>query len=947
MKKRFLIILSLIVISLIFNLNERVKNSVVKISLGVNACDDDEINFYGKCFNVLKVFGQKNFKETSLDTIVANKASHAAGIVIDQSVTPNRIYVADTGNSRILGFESLGYCTANSNTKCTNDSDCPGSDTCNVFINKRADIVFGQPDMTSGACNNDNNLGVFTTPTKNTLCLIDYPARTNIEEYALRVDLAVDQQGNLYVPDIYNNRILKYNQPFSADKSNGKGDAVPDFVFGQDDFNSNGINNGLGANKRDNSSFFLSLHDSLSTRGGTSIDPDGNLWIADTYNGRMLRFSPGSKEADLVIGQRDFSSYENTACAKPMNQYINQYFDRLCQPGLARVHPETGDLYVMDITDAQDESGSSVWHSGRILVFSPPFSNGMSASEIIMPQQDGSLQSDVKEDWEYYFQPTGFTFNTFEGQGYENGILWVSEMTAARTILIDKDGNILKTIGVPNKYRLGCDNGYLWNQCGRDIEQNFDLCDPRGSVAFDNDNNIYVVDKRYQRIARFNLPYEIDERECVPLADAGLLDNIISNDVSGYGGVTSFGALVFENQLIIRDRYRFLVWNNYLNKPTGAMADFVVGQNSLNERERNSMGGFAIHTIDDKNRVWTNNEGKLTIYQLPFTSNTTPLVDHAKLYWSDDDAEIDYHGYGIVFDKLNEKIWLVDSKNNRILRISNYDDFENKLYVDMVIGQINKDGACCNQIRNPDGTCIVPSDANKHPRADTICYPTRLNMDNYGNLYVVENDSECHGNARITVFMAEDLRNESGVIFPNISAKKVFIRKSLTEPGSCSYLINEPHSPVSIAFNSKNQMVVGNDGYYINNTERHLKQLWFYDDPLKKYPDGSYVQGQTPDAYIELPLGAAGEMRFDDNGNFIIQDNNWSRVWLINLDQDPLWLKWLSLILGDLNDDDQVDIQDIKILLQNWGDSPELVEADLNYDNMVNGVDFSIILRLL
>ena len=50
---------------------------------------------------------------------------------------------------------------------------------------------------------------------------------------------------------------------------------------------------------------------------------------------------------------------------------------------------------------------------------------------------------------------------------------------------------------------------------------------------------------------------------------------------------------------------------------------------------------------------------------------------------------------------------------------------------------------------------------------------------------------------------------------------------------------------------------------------------------------------------------------------------------------------------GDLNNDNQVNSQDIKILLQNWGDSPSIPEADLNSDGIVNGIDFGIMVKLM
>ena len=74
-------------------------------------------------------------------------------------------------------------------------------------------------------------------------------------------------------------------------------------------------------------------------------------------------------------------------------------------------------------------------------------------------------------------------------------------------------------------------------------------------------------------------------------------------------------------------------------------------------------------------------------------------------------------------------------------------------------------------------------------------------------------------------------------------------------------------------------MVVGTDGYYNGDqTKRHLKQLLFYSNPLKKYLNGNYVTGQQPDSYIEIPLGAPGEINFDEGDNLIVQDHTWNRV---------------------------------------------------------------------
>ncbi len=73
-----------------------------------------------------------------------------------------------------------------------------------------------------------------------------------------------------------------------------------------------------------------------------------------------------------------------------------------------------------------------------------------------------------------------------------------------------------------------------------------------------------------------------------------------------------------------------------------------------------------------------------------------------------------------------------------------------------------------------------------------------------------------------------------------------------------------PVSPVSVAFNSRNEMVVGNDGYYNRSPDKRIwNQLYVYRKPLQK---------ATPDAVIEVPLGGVAEITFDRHDNLIALD---------------------------------------------------------------------------
>jgi len=356
------------------------------------------------------------------------------------------------------------------------------------------------------------------------------------------------------------------------------------------------------------------------------------------------------------------------------------------------------------------------------------------------------------------------------------------------------------------------------------------------------------------------------------------------------------GTIPFLNrQIIVRDDSRYLVWDDYLQKENGSRADFVIGQSTDSVRLRNYLAYRSLHTIDDYNRLWAYaGDGKIIIYQLPFRTGSQPLAISVKLYWQDQpNTEVDYSSFesGIAFDEINKAIWVVDRRNHRLLRVRNYSQFATKLYVDAVIGQPDKNHTKCNHNQEE------PWLAAGVPTASSLCHPYAIEFDKLGNLYVVENTYECHGNNRITVFLAEDIRSINS-LFPNLQAKKVFISRSFTERAtccphySCRWRQNEPESPVSIAFNSRNQMVVGNDGYYPYHSirERHWRQLWFYSDPLRRNPNGSFVQGQKPDAYIRLPMGAAGEIHFDSQDNLVIQDHTWAKVWVINLERDPSWL---------------------------------------------------------
>ncbi|MDZ4802842.1 MAG: hypothetical protein SGI92_32175 [Bryobacteraceae bacterium] len=277
------------------------------------------------------VIGQQNFLRFEANRLQAEPSGNSFSQPSGVFYLGPELFVADTGNHRVLVLP----------------------EATNTAIATR---VLGQPSLNLNAPNITDGRELFlyagfggdNNPTGN---------------FSDGGGLAIDKVAaspHLYVADTFNNRVLGYRDVRTV----RPGDPA-DIVIGQVDFQRTFINAPFNnANSLNNASLFRP--------SGLAVDSNGDLYVADSANGRVLRFPKPFEQsvpagdrlrANLVLGQLSFNQKITDPSARNM----------LYPFGLA--FTVEGSLLVSDAV-----------HS-RLLFFRRPvngdFTNGQAAERVI------------------------------------------------------------------------------------------------------------------------------------------------------------------------------------------------------------------------------------------------------------------------------------------------------------------------------------------------------------------------------------------------------------------------------------------------------------------------------------------------------------------------------------------------------------------------------------
>ena len=760
------------------------------------------------------ILGQPDFSEATPFEVVPFKVFNPGGVVVDRSTDPGRAYIWDAGNSRILGID-LAKCYAN-------PSPCS------------ADIVIGQPSISDhSACNGDSGAQLFpfrALATESSLCGVPDISISVTEEHSF-VTMAVDDEGALFVPDSFNNRILKYDNPFETD-------SVADAVWGQTNYNNILCNKGFMRPTAKS----LCLH-SHSNRfqvtyygNGVSLDAAGNMWVADGGNNRVLRFpvdpATGTIDvtADVALGQIDMERANTGDDPGELHSPSAVAFD------------SNGWLYIAD-------SGNN-----RLLVFEPPFKSGMLASRVI--ESEFRLPVSLLSD------------------PFDRG-MWVNDFGESTITLWQWNGPDLTRVEVTESFRP-------YDGCPAWIG---DWCLSGGGIGIDGAGNILLAAAGHTQDVIVYAATVLSDGSSVHLdLDRPLFSPPGGFNLVGLKGLRAArGIAVYDDQLIVADFKRLLYWNGLNELSDGQPADGAIGEENWQDTWQECCGKIK---ADGSGYLWVlgfEGIGYIDVYDLPLHDRSvafhTIWTRQAEfpVLGTDSKVSLGHRIFGLAPTDDSRFLWLSDTDNHRVLRIR--DPITNPV-VDVILGQEEPSGDKCNRRGEVGAHSERDPEVYDNPLDDMLCFPGALSIDNFGNLYVSDHSLEAAGNWRLLIFSPELTPTTiTSPIFAPSATKNVLVSgaggaRVLSGAFELDVLVRnvhvhlgEPRTAVwEPAFDSQNRMVVGYNSYL------GPRLVGYYEDPLgpSNYPT-NYLYDFT-----SMPYSAT----FDHSDNLYIGNLNRGAVFV-------------------------------------------------------------------
>ena len=700
------------------------------------------------------VLGQPNFGSLSYNQVTASSVFLPSGMAADPNPAHHRLYVWDAGNSRILGFSDTTKLTPN-----------PAANQ----LGFSADIVIGQTDFTHVGSNgtaydsNDQVWPAYSAPTQTSLSGM-WQRQGSITEGGSGSAMAVDPAtGDLYVADIFNNRVLRFA---FGDLSSGAAGPAASGLWGQTNYTSFLYNQGstsptdstLGFGGTAVSSLITGCTDATSggAYGGVGFDGQHNLWVADTGNNRVLRFPASGaglpqNTADLVLGQSGFNATST---------------DNMASPIAVRVDAN-GNVYVMDLTAG-----------GRILVYNAKSLAGQSA----VPAPDLVYTGNLSQPWGIDMDASNnlWVANQSGGLGSGNVIAFQPVYDGSGSATGFNPAKVLMQDTVPPSGGSVAESGPDFSYLDGNPTASAFIQGPQ-YVVVGGDGNVFVSAKGpVENVFRFPGPIPTPSTGHATSADVEVFKQVLPGawNQLGLNGLNQvFGVAAAQDtagpQIIVADSYRLDFWN-IPNGPqglsNGQAPDGFAGVNSASVtlpsqnlftriRADHSTGATG------SQHLWAvSNEFTAQVYNLPLANYASPsaslntnipvlgapssLVDWTAVGGLSGMNDVmpcgsisaPYAGGPVSY------LWVADNFHSRVFRVR---DPLGKLglgpVVDILIGQTSAANNTCGNF----GTWTWPNcNGSVTPNQYTLNWPGSMTLDHAGNLFICDFSLETAGNWR-------------------------------------------------------------------------------------------------------------------------------------------------------------------------------------------------------